>query len=60
MSAAYTVVLPHLVDVAGGDDADRAEWVPVYRVGDLGLAFDHARILSDALTLANSNALNPR
>lgn len=36
-------------DVVGGDDAAHAAWVPVERAFAEGLAFDHAKILGDAL-----------
>jgi 8-oxo-dGTP diphosphatase len=43
----YTVVASDSVDPAGADDAAEAAWRPVHRPGPL--AFDHGRILSDAL-----------
>jgi 8-oxo-dGTP diphosphatase len=59
VSAAYAIVLPQMVDVAGGDDADRAEWVPVAEALDRTLAFDHDVILRDAVakhrTLRNAS-----
>jgi 8-oxo-dGTP diphosphatase len=48
VSAAYAIVLPQMVDVAGGDDADRTEWVPVTEALSRTLAFDHNVILRDA------------
>ena len=45
----FLVDLDEPVEVAGGDDAADAQWRPVADVQAEGLAFDHARILADAL-----------
>lgn len=37
-----------------GDDAELVQWVPDW--SDLNLAFDHARIVADALKLSGSSA----
>lgn len=50
-STAFSLHLPAGVDtskVAGKDDADRAEWVPVSKLHERDLAFDHGRILGEA------------
>lgn len=51
---AYAARMPHRIEPTAGDDADRAEWVPLDRVltGAAPLAFDHARIIRDALSVA--------
>lgn len=36
-------------DVEGLDDADRAEWIPIQKLGRMRLAFDHNKILNLAL-----------
>jgi 8-oxo-dGTP diphosphatase len=49
ISVAFLADLDEPVEAAGGDDAADAQWRPVADVQDEGLAFDHARILRDAL-----------
>ena len=49
VSVAWCTALADLAPVAGGDDADRAEWVPVHEALDRALAFDHDVILRDAV-----------
>ena len=54
VSVAFAAVLPHLAVAVGGDDARPARWWPVAEVVsvDFGpLAFDHDRILTDAMDL---------
>ena len=54
ITVCYLAVLPNLpVPVAGGD-ADVARWVPVRTALAGPLAFDHARIIADALERARS------
>jgi len=36
-------------DVKGQDDADKAEWVDIKKAQKMGLAFDHNKILKDAI-----------
>jgi 8-oxo-dGTP diphosphatase len=36
-------------DIEGGDDADRAEWIPIQKLLKMKLAFDHDQILLMAL-----------
>jgi ADP-ribose pyrophosphatase YjhB (NUDIX family) len=35
--------------VQAGDDASRAEWIPIKQLNKLKLAFDHADIIKQAL-----------
>ena len=51
VTVAYLAVLREVEGIAGGTDAAAAELVPVSRIvnGRLELAFDHARILRDAV-----------
>ncbi len=50
VSVAWLAVLGPDVDTAAGDDAAEAAWVPVEEMrGSRRLAFDHAKILDDAL-----------
>jgi len=50
VSVAYLALLPRAVAPRGGSDAEGAEWIDDWRRH--ALAFDHARILSDAERLA--------
>ncbi|MEV4317101.1 NUDIX hydrolase [Actinocrispum sp. NPDC049592] len=60
ISTAYTALLDHLPTPQAGDDARAAAWVPVPIALDRPLAFDHARILTDALgTLRAHDVLAP-
>lgn len=54
VSIAHLAELDRHVDPEAGDDADHAEWVPLSKVLDTdeALAFDHARILRDAVALS--------
>lgn len=45
ISVVYSVQLPEKKEVAGGDDAAKAEWFPVNALPELG--FDHREILND-------------
>ena len=50
ISVAFTTVLPPDVAVSAGDDASDARWRPVAGLlGGKKLAFDHGRILADAV-----------
>jgi 8-oxo-dGTP diphosphatase len=49
VSVAWAALPATLPPVAGGDDADRAEWVPIAQALHQELAFDHAVILRDAV-----------
>ena len=49
VSVAYLAVMYAAVEVEGGDDAARAEWFPLSELP--GLAFDHAEIIRDGLSL---------
>ncbi|WP_335987788.1 NUDIX hydrolase [Glycomyces sp. MUSA5-2] len=51
VTVAYLALLPDLPVPTAGTDAAEAEWRPV---GDLGLAFDHDRILADGIERARS------
>jgi 8-oxo-dGTP diphosphatase len=52
ITIAFLAVLPALCAVSGNDDARQAHW---FRVDHLPpLAFDHAQVMSDALTIYNS------
>jgi 8-oxo-dGTP diphosphatase len=52
VSVAYLAFAPSLPDPSAGGDASAAFWVPVDEAGPL--AFDHGRILADALDRARS------
>lgn len=54
VSVAYLAVAPDLGEAAGGSDAAEADWHDVNEalVNSKALAFDHARILSDAVERA--------
>ena len=49
VSVAYLAVVDAAAEVEGGDDAARAEWFPISELP--GLAFDHAEIIRDGLSL---------
>src|SRR5512145_628175 len=51
VTVAYVAVLPEVSGIVAGTDAAQAALVPVSRAldGELELAFDHARILEDAV-----------
>ncbi|AEH07699.1 NUDIX hydrolase [Candidatus Protofrankia datiscae] len=50
VTVAFAVRLHHALKPTAGDDATAARWIPVHRAVADGLAFDHARILTDTLT----------
>lgn len=52
ISVAYLALVPDPGAAAGGSDASAADWVPVEEA--TGLAFDHDRILADALERARA------
>lgn len=54
-TVAHVGILSTTADVAAGDDADQAEWVPVATALTEGLAFDHADILHTAHTTSMTN-----
>jgi 8-oxo-dGTP diphosphatase len=54
ISVAYLAFAPDLPDPTAGGDAATAAWVPVAQVDRDHMAFDHARILADALERAGS------
>lgn len=47
VSVAFQCFVPPTTTAVAGDDAAAAEWHPRYWAFDVGLAFDHARILAD-------------
>lgn len=53
---AHLLLAPNFPVLSAGSDAEHAAWYPVSRVldGDLKLAFDHERILADAVERAKS------
>lgn len=52
---AYTAVLPSLLEPTAGDDAGDARWMHVATaLGNDDLAFDHGRIVADALAIVDS------
>jgi len=59
-STVYMVHIPEDEghDVKGMDDAQRAEWVPISKVLQHKLAFDHHKIIEKALTMNESDAFN--
>lgn len=56
LTVAHLLLAPDFPVLAAGSDAEHAAWYPVREVvgGGLELAFDHARILDDALERAKS------
>lgn len=56
VTVAYLALVRGAPAVRGGGDAARADWVdlPTNSVGPAGLAFDHARILSDGVDRARA------
>jgi 8-oxo-dGTP diphosphatase len=54
ISVAYLAFAPGLPDAHPGTDAADARWTPVASLGQVRLAFDHARILADGLERARS------
>lgn len=53
VSVAYLAIAPNLPVPTAGSDARAARWAPIAEVRD-ALAFDHSRILSDAVERARS------
>jgi len=51
ISVAFTGFLTDNQSVKAGDDAQNAQWFPIHNLPPL--AFDHARIVADALTKIN-------
>jgi 8-oxo-dGTP diphosphatase len=56
LTVAHLLLAPNFPVVSAGSDAEHAAWYPVSRIldGELQLAFDHERILADALERAKS------
>ena len=56
LTVAHLLLAPNFPVLSAGSDAEHAAWYPVGRVldGELQLAFDHERILADALERAKS------
>jgi 8-oxo-dGTP diphosphatase len=52
VTVAYLAIVPNLPQPVGGTDAHSAHWVAVSEVGRL--AFDHGRIVADALEVART------
>ncbi|MFB9909678.1 NUDIX hydrolase [Allokutzneria oryzae] len=52
IASAYLAIAPDLPLPTAGSDARAATWLPVERVRETGLAFDHDEILRDAVELA--------
>ncbi|KJK51652.1 NUDIX hydrolase [Lentzea aerocolonigenes] len=52
ITVCYLAVVPNLPVPRAGGDADVARWVPVAEALDGPLAFDHSRIISDAVERA--------
>lgn len=54
VTVAYLAIAPGLPEPEGGSDARRAEWMPMDDVlaGKVPLAFDHGRIVADAVEFA--------
>lgn len=59
-STVYMVHIPEDEghEVKGMDDAQRAEWVPINKVLQHRLAFDHHKIIEKALTMNESDAFS--
>ena len=53
ITVAYLAIVDGPIEVAGQDDAAKAEWWPLSALPEL--AFDHKEILRDALYHANMN-----
>ncbi|MGC4849322.1 NUDIX hydrolase [Micromonospora sp. DT15] len=54
VSIAHLAFAPDLPDPAAGSDADEAIWLPLTALTSRQLAFDHGRIIDDALERARS------
>ncbi|MFG3703152.1 NUDIX domain-containing protein [Micromonospora sp. NPDC047670] len=54
VSVAHLAFAPDLPDPAAGSDADAAAWLPVTALTSRQLAFDHGRIIDDALERARA------
>ncbi len=54
VTSAYLAIAPNLPVPVAGSDARAARWVPVTEATEAGLAFDHDRILADAVDLART------
>ena len=56
LTVAHLLLAPNFPVLSAGSDAEDAAWYPVSQVldGELELAFDHGRILADALERAKS------
>lgn len=57
VTAAFAARLDGMPVPVAADDAAAAEWIPVDRALADGLAFDHARIVGDALRLPSRPAM---
>lgn len=58
LSAAFTATLPAAVEPRAGDDAEHAEWVELRLLDLRHLAFDHGRIVREALMVAHGSTLS--
>ncbi|MGO4583996.1 NUDIX domain-containing protein [Arthrobacter sp. 2RAF6] len=56
LTVAHLLLAPNFPVLSAGSDAEHAAWYPVNQIleGELTLAFDHERILADALERAKS------
>jgi 8-oxo-dGTP diphosphatase len=54
VTCAYLAIAPNLPVPIAGSDARAARWLPVAEADDASLAFDHDRILADAVELART------